>query len=522
MSAGGRGMPLLSGPPPSYDLNETSCRKCNKEFNMLFARSRKCNHCGHSYCHSCTDYQALMPRSGTESGYDPMPVCAFCIENLTITAGGRSYLRSLPMSRLKKYANAYNIKTRGALEKDEFIDALLAARQPNGCLPPANENYYRKHSVPDRSNDRPRGFFSRAMDAVSGERPATAPPPQQQPRQRTTSHPSTFPRPDTRQQQQQQQRPQYHYQQRSQPQTQWQHPPYAQYAPPPGYPPGYQPYQGAQARQGRPTASNSSNLNVPQTQRPRSASVPREPPEPSRPTTPPAPVPSLDELLDMTDREMKALSIGTLKAILFRNHVNARLVVEKSELVSKVKALVEEEKKERAEAARRAEQEEIETRERLQRLREQVAAAAASNRPQSAQSAAPPSEVPQGGEAEAEADEGAAVAAGATEGTDVEASIEDSTSVELPKPPKTPPTSTASPAPPGIMTPKAQAMASHLERTGLCVICQDEEANIAIVDCGHLAMCRSCADLIMSSTRECPLCRTRIVTEARLLRIFKS
>lgn len=43
------------------------------------------------------------------------------------------------MSRLKKYANAYNIDTKGALEKDEFIDALIAARQPNGCLPPANE-----------------------------------------------------------------------------------------------------------------------------------------------------------------------------------------------------------------------------------------------------------------------------------------------------------------------------------------------------------------------------------------------
>jgi len=64
--------------------------------------------------------------------------------------------------------------------------------------------------------------------------------------------------------------------------------------------------------------------------------------------------------------------------------------------------------------------------------------------------------------------------------------------------------------------------AVDLERNGLCVVCQDEEANIAIVDCGHLAMCRQCSDLIMSSSRECPLCRTRIVTEARLLRIFKS
>jgi RNA polymerase subunit RPABC4/transcription elongation factor Spt4 len=45
---------------------------------------------------------------------------------------------------------------------------------------------------------------------------------------------------------------------------------------------------------------------------------------------------------------------------------------------------------------------------------------------------------------------------------------------------------------------------------------------MAIIDCGHLAMCRGCADLIMGSTRECPLCRTRIVTDARLLRIFKA
>lgn len=36
---------------------------------------------GYSYCHSCTDFQALMPRAD-RSGYDPMPVCAYCIENL--------------------------------------------------------------------------------------------------------------------------------------------------------------------------------------------------------------------------------------------------------------------------------------------------------------------------------------------------------------------------------------------------------------------------------------------------------
>lgn len=68
---------------------------------------------------------------------------------------------------------------------------------------------------------------------------------------------------------------------------------------------------------------------------------------------------------------------------------------------------------------------------------------------------------------------------------------------------------------------------------GLCVVCQDEEATLAVVDCGHLCMCArkftcschpgteiarltrtDCSDLIMATSRECPLCRTRIVTES--------
>lgn len=44
MSDLGRGLPLLSG-QPQYVPSET-CRKCSKEFNILFARSRSCNHCG--------------------------------------------------------------------------------------------------------------------------------------------------------------------------------------------------------------------------------------------------------------------------------------------------------------------------------------------------------------------------------------------------------------------------------------------------------------------------------------------
>jgi hypothetical protein len=34
----------------------------------------------------------------------------------------------MPLGKLKKYANAYNIRTSHAVEKDDVIEALLSAR----------------------------------------------------------------------------------------------------------------------------------------------------------------------------------------------------------------------------------------------------------------------------------------------------------------------------------------------------------------------------------------------------------
>ncbi|KAI3998372.1 hypothetical protein K525DRAFT_275257 [Schizophyllum commune Loenen D] len=104
-----RGMPLLSGPPPppsDTGRAEIACRKCNKEFNIIFTRARRCNHCGYSYCHSCSDYQALMPRetrSGTNAGYDPAPVCAFCIEMLNGECC-LSFFLQIPSNHFKFYS----------------------------------------------------------------------------------------------------------------------------------------------------------------------------------------------------------------------------------------------------------------------------------------------------------------------------------------------------------------------------------------------------------------------------------
>lgn len=88
-----------------------------------------------------------MPRTGDDRGYEAVQVCAYCIEFLTsaswqalipiskmterfkpVTASGRSHLKSLPLAKLKKYINTYNIRIERAVEKEDLIDAILAVR----------------------------------------------------------------------------------------------------------------------------------------------------------------------------------------------------------------------------------------------------------------------------------------------------------------------------------------------------------------------------------------------------------
>ena len=45
-----------------------------------------------------------------------------------VTAGGRTYLKTLTLAKLKKYVNVYNIKIDRAVEKDDLIDGILSIR----------------------------------------------------------------------------------------------------------------------------------------------------------------------------------------------------------------------------------------------------------------------------------------------------------------------------------------------------------------------------------------------------------
>ncbi|KAF8814708.1 hypothetical protein BYT27DRAFT_7081707 [Phlegmacium glaucopus] len=532
MSDARRGLPLLSEPPPTLSPDsDIACRRCNKEFHLIFVRSRKCNHCGYLYCYSCSDFQALMPRSGSDTGYDPMHVCGFCIEFLNITAAGRNTLKSLPLAKLKKYVTSYDIKINRAVEKDDIIDGILAARRPNGCLPPANENFYRKHSVPSKgASGRSRGLFSRSGQGSSSApprpppRPATRPtyefprpdlePDHQPPPRPHTFRPPPGPPPSQPPRPQQQQhnspprpppsRPNVHTPPHHQ--HQHQHPP-----PPPGRPHanggsgGYQPNYGGHVP---PTPSYMTRPQPPPQQSPPQSnyhshsSPPRAAPYNSAPPPPTprpraasvAPPPNLDQLLEMTADAIGSLSISALKSILFTNHVTTTQILEKGDLVKKVLVLIADEK---AERVRQRQMEEREEMERLQRAMEGMDGPAhperdmeeAGERDREANDPGPRSDIHHN-DSEKRENEG---------GHETNHSRDSSTSAPQPKP-------TASP----------------FERPGMCVICQDEDANIAIIDCGHMAMCRACSELVMASSKECPLCRTRIVTEARLLRIFRT
>ncbi|KAF8137523.1 hypothetical protein EV363DRAFT_1318218 [Boletus edulis] len=474
------GIPLLSGsPPPPLGPIQRNCRKCKKEFNIIFNRRHECMHCGYDFCSSCTDYQALLPRRGRARGYDPAPVCGFCIDMLNITALSRAQLRSLPLAKLRRYIDAYNISVRNPVDKNDLVDVIVATRTPQGCLPPSNEDYYRKNSVPSSST-------TGSSSSSTNRNPSTRGPPTSN----TNSNPRSnrsFPRPDldTSRRQRPQDVPYGTYTPRATPNTPRSRTTSAPLnpgttRPTPGQPDISRPTSSA-GRQ--PTPQTTSTTHVPSLSQ----------------TTPPLPPPPMSTLVTLPRSFVSALSIGTLKQILWEARVRVPPgVVEKEELVERVWALVEEEKRKDDEAL---EDVDFDNEDDMEGIGEP-----GGEEQDVVEMVDPESE---------------------TRPNHLSVPVMDSglpsSRPTTPQLSTSPPSSSSSPLHQASKSkPRPHPNLTNAERSGLCVVCQDEDACIAIIDCGHLALCRACSDLVLASSRECPLCRTRIVTEGRLLRIFKT
>ena len=195
----------------------------------------------------------------------------------------------------------------------------------------------------------------------------------------------------------------------------------------------------------------------------------------------------------MAPEDLRSLPVSVLKEILFHNHVNARLLIEKSDLVERVTTLIADERqeRERQEIFRQMEEEqerlmqmemEAEThRERLDELHLDSEPQRPRQTPDVAPEPTPDTGLGQGPE----------VLAGSNDTNQPIPTVntEDVTPpLVVPTPPEQQ-TAANTPAPPRPMpgVTSRPAMAINLERNGLCVICQDEEANIAVVDCGWVS-----------------------------------
>lgn len=190
----------------------------------------------------------------------------------------------------------------------------------------------------------------------------------------------------------------------------------------------------------------------------------------------------------MAPEDIRSLPISVLKEILFHNHVNARMLIEKSDLVEKVTTLIADERQERErqeifrqmeEEQERLRQMETETqRERLDEIHLDSEPQPPRQTPDAAHEPTPDTELGQGNEA--------LVGSNDTNQPIPTVNTEDVTPPLVVPTPLEQQTAANTPAPPRPMSGATSrpAMALNLERNGLCVICQDEEANIAIVDCG--------------------------------------
>lgn len=352
------------------------------------------------------------------------------LTHLTVTAAPLDMLRSLPIKRLKEYLTAYDIKTVALKEKEDVVQAAFRARNPNtGCLAPEHESFYRRRSVPKLGQPVPPPGHSQQQQQRQ------RPPPQQQQQNANGRRPP----------------PPTYAQRGQQPQSQQQNrpPPPAQARP--------------QAQQTRPQAQQT---------RPPPATGSRATPAPApkpAPRAPPPPVPTIHSLVALPNSYLASLSIGTLKAILFQNHVQVdfKQVLEKEELISRVNELVVDERKrlERQRVTEEREAEEARLAAEAKKAKELAAARAA--------------EAEASGNGNGSGD-GAAGASG-TPGTPSDGLGGDGTPTNPSPQPPSPLPAAERPPPTGPQP--------DMDR-GLCVVCQDEEATLAVVDCGHLAMCQ--------------------------------
>ena len=65
--------------------------------------------------------------------------------------------------------------------------------------------------------------------------------------------------------------------------------------------------------------------------------------------------------------------------------------------------------------------------------------------------------------------------------------------------------------------PSATATERHNKPSKLCVVCQDKVLERVVEPCGHLCLCRECADKLQKdSSKRCPLCQDEFTSISKV------
>ena len=332
----------------------------------------------------------------------------------------------------------------------------MLSKTPRGCLSPVNEDYYRKHSVPPSStpgsssssspnrNSSARGFPD--TNANSNSR---------------SNRPFSRPDLDPDRRQRPQEVPYNTYTPRAAPNT-----PRSRTTSTPTNPGTTRPTSG-QPNISRPTSS-AGRQSTPRSTSPAHGS--------SHPVSPPPLPPPMSTLVTLPRSSLSALSVGALKRILWEARVRVPPgVVEKEELVERVWAIIEEEKRKDDEGLEDfgfdMDEAEMET--------------------VGLESEAQPNVAHEHGQGNHHHHANVDVVGGHSEMAHEDYLFVPAMDSGLSRSrPTTPQLSTSPPkrqtSPSGS---KPHPKPTSAERSGLCVVCQDEEACIAIVDCGCFISC---------------------------------
>ncbi|KAJ2082455.1 hypothetical protein H4R24_001554 [Coemansia sp. RSA 988] len=114
----------------------SACPSCGVTFG-LFRRKNNCVNCGQVVCSDCLESKWYLPKYGLKV---PLPCCRMCNCNLHMSLKGKAELGRCPVRELRAYLIAYNLyKPSTMIEKSD----LVAAIYDSSPVPQINEQYFR-------------------------------------------------------------------------------------------------------------------------------------------------------------------------------------------------------------------------------------------------------------------------------------------------------------------------------------------------------------------------------------------